>query len=115
MHQTMNVASNAKLIEVLKAEFISEAADVIRVSLSPNGREEMIDTLGGTVLLAYLLAKRCGISFEELDSDIIKKTDSGIEDKHVLESSYGDLSLLKKHFESGNASGFGQQDKKRRT
>lgn len=113
MHQTMNVASNAKLIEVLKAEFIGEAADVIRVSLSPNGREELIDTLGGSVLLAYLLAKRCGISFEELDADILKKTDTGIKDQHVLESGYGDLTLLKKHFESGIARGFGQ-DKKRR-
>ena len=113
MHQTMNVASNAKLIEVLKAEFIGEAADVIRATLSTNGRTELVDTLGGTVLLAYLLAKRCGISFDELDIDIIKKTDSGIKDQHILESSYGDLSLLKKHFESGNTRGIGQ-DKKRR-
>jgi hypothetical protein len=64
------------------------------------------------VLLAYLLAKRCGVSFDELDAEILKKTESGIKEKHVLESNYGDLSLLKKHFESGTRS-FGQ-DKKRR-
>ncbi len=112
MHQTMNVASNAKLIEVLKAEFIGEASDVIRASLSPNGREELIDTLGGTVLLAYLLARRCGVSFAEIDAEILKKAETGIKEKHILESNYGDLSLLKKHFESG-IRGFGQ-DKKRR-
>lgn len=112
MHQTMNVASNAKLIEVLKAEFIGEASDVIRAALSPNGREELIDTLGASVLLAYLLARRCGVSFAELDGEILRKAESGIKDKHILESNYGDLSLLKKHFESGMR-GFGQ-DKKRR-
>ncbi|MGI5848969.1 MAG: MazG-like family protein [Christensenellales bacterium] len=113
MHQSMNVASNAKMIEVLKAEFVGEAADVIRATLSPSGRTELIDTLSGTVLLAYVLARRCGISYAELDTDILKKAEAGIEDEHVLEVDYGDLSLLKKHFESGNTRGFGQ-DKKRR-
>ncbi|MGE5496292.1 MAG: MazG-like family protein [Burkholderiales bacterium] len=112
MHQTMNVASNAKLIEVLKAEFIGEASDVIRAALSPNGRTEMLDTLSACVLLAYLLAKRCGVSYSELDAEVLKKAETGIKEKHVLESNYGDLSLLKKHFESGIRS-FGQEKKRR--
>lgn len=113
MQQTMNVASNAKMIEVLKAEFIGEAADVMRVALAPGGRSELVDTLGGTVLLAYVLARRCGISFDELDADVVSKADSGINEGHKLESTYGDLSLLKKHFESGNLRGFGQEKKRR--
>jgi len=113
MHQAINVASNAKIIEVLKAEFIGEAADVMRAAISPNGREDLIDTLSGTVLLAYILARRCGITFEELEKDILEKVETGIRDEHTLESNYKDLSLLKKHFESGNTRGFGQ-DKKRR-
>lgn len=114
MHQTMNVASNAKMIEVLKSEFIGEAADVLRATLSPNGRADLIDTLGGTILLAYVLARRCGIAFSELESDIMDKVITGIQDKHKLETHYNDLSQLKKHFESGNTRGFGQ-DKKTRT
>lgn len=113
MHQSTNIASNAKMIEVLKAEFIGEAADVMHAALSPNGREDLIDTLSGTVLLAYVLARRCGISFRELEADILEKAETGIRDEHKLESNYKDLSLLKKHFESGNSRGFGQ-DKKRR-
>jgi hypothetical protein len=113
MHQSVNVASNAKMIEVLKAEFIAESADVLRASLSPGGRGELKDALGGAVLLAYVLARRCGISFNELDEDVVSKADSGIADGHTLESGYGDLSMIKKHFEGGNSRGFGQ-DKKRR-
>lgn len=113
MHQSVNVASNAKMIEVLKAEFIGESADVLRAAISPGGRNELLDALGGAVLLAYVLARRCGITYAELEEDVVKKASLGIEDKHKLESSYGDLSLLKKHFESGNIRGFGQ-DKKRR-
>ena len=111
MHQSMNIASNAKMIEVLKVELISEAADVLRVTLSSNGRTDLVDTLGGTILLAYLLSRRCGISFEELDADILKKIDAAILDAHQLETNYGDLSLLKKHFESGKLRGFGQSKK----
>lgn len=107
----MNVASNAKLIEVLKAEFIGEASDVIRATLS-GARSELLDTLGASVLLAYLLAKRCGVSFDELEAEVLKKAEAGIKEKHMLESSFGDLSLLKKHFESG-IRGFGQEKKRR--
>ena len=113
MHQTMNVASNAKMIEVLKAEFVGEAADVLRVTLSPNARGELIDTLGGTVLLAYVLARRCGVSFDEIDADVQSKIQAAIDDDHKLEKIYGDLSLLKKHFESGKNRGFGQEQKRR--
>ena len=112
MHQSMNVASNAKMIEVLKAELIGEAADVIRVTLPSGGRDALLDTLGSTVLLAYVLARRCGISFAELDADVTQKTQDGIDDDHKLELIYGDLSLLKKHFESGKYRGFGQEQKR---
>lgn len=109
MHHSMDVASNAKMIEVLKSELISEAADVMRATLSASNRDELIDTLGGTVLLAYMLARRCGIAFEELDADVISKAQTGIADAHKLETQYHDLSRLKKHFESEKKRGFEQE------
>ena len=113
MHQSLDVASNAKMIEVLKAEFIGEAADVLRVTLKGGARAELVDTLGSAVLLAYVLSRRCGISFEELDADVLAKTQDGIDEDHKLEQIYGDLSLLKKHFESGKYKGFGKEQKRR--
>ena len=113
MHQTLSVASNAKMIEVLKSELIGEAADVLRAGLSPGGREELLDALAGTVLLSYMLAKRCGISFSEIDMDISNKIGDGIRAGHTLETDYGDLSSLKKHFESGNMRGLGQDKRKK--
>jgi hypothetical protein len=111
--QSLSVASNAKIIEVLKSELVSEAADVLRAGLSPSGRADLKDALAGTVLLAYMLARRCGISFAEIDADIIGKIGDGIREGHTLEKDYGDLSSLKKHFESGNIRGFGQDKSKR--
>lgn len=113
MHQSINVASNAKMIEVLKSEFIGEAADVIRACVRSNGRDSLIDSLGATMLLAYALAKRCGIGFEELDADIISKANNGIREGHKLETCYNDLSALKNHFESGTNRGFGKSKNKK--
>lgn len=100
MQQSLSVASNAKMIEVLKSELIGEAADVLRAGLSSGGRADLTDALAGTVLLAYMLARRCGISFSEIDADIAGKIGDGIREGHALETDYGDLSSLKKHFES---------------
>jgi hypothetical protein len=108
MHQSLSVASNAKMIEVLKSELIGEAADVLRAGLVTGGRGELLSALSGTVLLAYMLARRCGISFAEIDADIMGKIMDGIREGHMLETDYGDLTSLKKHFESGNLRGFGE-------
>jgi len=113
MHQSLSVVSNAKMIEVLKSELIGEAADVLRAGLSPGGRADLKDALAGTVLLSYMLARRCGISFTEIDADIMGKVGDGIREGHMLEADYGDLTSLKKHFESGNLRGFGEDKRKK--
>lgn len=113
MHQSLSVASNAKMIEVLKSELIGEAADVLHAGLSSGGRGDLISTLAGTVLLSYMLARRYGISFAEIDISVLEKIAGGIREGHMLEADYGDLTSLKKHFESGNLRGFGEDGKKR--
>jgi hypothetical protein len=113
MQQSLGVVSNAKMIEVLKSELIGEAADVLRAGLSSGGRAELKDALAGTVLLAYMLGRRCGIPFEEIDADIAVKIGDGIRQGHALETDFGDLSSLKRHFESGNIRGFGENNRKK--
>jgi len=110
MHHGLDVASNAQMIEVLKSQLVCEAADVTRAALSRDSRAELIDAIGGTVLLAYALALRCGISIAELEADVAGKAQNGIADAHALETRYRDLSRLKKHFESGNKRGFERRE-----
>lgn len=113
MHQSIDIASNAKMIEVLKAEFIAEAADVFRASLGGSAKQDMLDTLGAAVLVAYALAKRCGISPSDLSREVVGKADEAIRQGHRLETNYNDLSLIKNHFESGIKIGFGQYKNKK--
>lgn len=113
MHHSIDIASNAKMIEVLKAEFVAEAADIFRVSLGGSAKQNMQDTLGAAVLVAYALAKRCGISPADLSREVAEKADEGIRQGHRLETNYKDLSLIKNHFESGIIIGFGQYKNKK--
>ena len=62
--------------------------------------EALQDTLANIIMITYLLAKRLGISFNEIDYKIKEKIKIGIEQDHSVERWYGDLSNLKKHMEN---------------
>ena len=62
--------------------------------------EALQDTLANIIMITYLLAKRLGISFSEIDYKIKEKIRIGIDQNHSVESWYGDFSNLKKHMEN---------------
>ena len=51
-------------------------------------------------MITYLLAKRLGVSFKEIDYKIKEKIKIGIEEDHSVERWYGDLSNLKNHIDN---------------
>ena len=52
-------------------------------------------------MITYLLAKRLGISFSEIDYKIKEKIRIGIDQNHSVESWYGDFSNLKTYGKQG--------------
>ena len=62
--------------------------------------EALQDTLANIIMITYLLAKRLGISFNEIDYKIKEKIKIGIDEDHSVERWYGDLSNLKKHMDN---------------
>ena len=61
--------------------------------------EALQDTLANIIMITYLLAKRLGISFTEIDYKVKEKIKLGISEDHSVERWYGDLSELKKHID----------------
>ena len=51
-------------------------------------------------MITYLLDKRLGISFNEIDYKIKEKISLGIKEDHSIEKWYGDLTNLKNHIEN---------------
>jgi hypothetical protein len=95
--EKFDIAEKAHLINVLKSQLLSEISGIFKASLQSDGREELLDTIANSILLSYVLARRCGIPFEEIDEKIADKAKLGILEEHKLEKNYQDLSTLKKH------------------
>ena len=97
-----DVTKNVKIIEWMKKELILSVGDVFDLifkGVKPLD-EALQDTLANIIMITYLLAKRLGISFSEIDYKIKEKVRIGIDQNHSVESWYGDFSNLKKHMEN---------------
>ena len=97
-----DVTKNVKIIEWMKKELILSVGDVFDLifkGVKPL-EEALQDTLANIIMITYLLAKRLGISFSEIDYKIKEKIRIGIDQNHSVESWYGDFSNLKKHMEN---------------
>ena len=97
-----DVTKNVKIIEWMKKELILSVGDVFDLifkGVKPLD-EALQDTLANIIMITYLLAKRLGISFSEIDYKIKEKITIGIDQNHSVESWYGDFSNLKKHMEN---------------
>ena len=97
-----DITKNVKIIEWMKKELILSVGDVFDLifkGVKPLD-EALQDTLANIIMVTYLLAKRLGISFNEIDYKIKEKIKIGIEQNHSVENWYGDFSNLKKHMEN---------------
>ena len=97
-----DVTKNVKIIEWMKKELILSVGDVFDLifkGVKPLD-EALQNTLANIIMITYLLAKRLGISFSEIDYKIKEKIRIGIDQNHSVESWYGDFSNLKKHMEN---------------
>ena len=97
-----DVTKNVKIIEWMKKELILSVGDVFDLifkGVKPLD-EALQDTLANIIMITYLLAKRLGISFSEIDYKIKEKIRIGIDQNHSVESWDGDFSNLKKHLDN---------------
>ena len=92
-----DIAQKAHLINVIKSQLLSEVSGVFKASLLTDGKDELLDTIANSILLSYVLARRCGITYEEIDAKMADKVRLGILEEHKLEKNYQDLSALKNH------------------
>lgn len=90
----LDIARNIKLIEWLKTELLDNISALFRGF--QQGREVLLrEGLANIVILSYLLAKRLGMRFSQLDEHILEKvsrSEAGFEseawrdDLHTLEN-----------------------------
>ncbi|KPC75818.1 MULTISPECIES: MazG-like family protein [Laceyella] len=89
-------AKSVKVIEWLKTEILDQIANLFRGIFHAN-QHMMIDSLSSLVISVYVMARRMGFSFRELDQAVIQKLREHIHEGHQLEQWYGDLSSLEEY------------------
>lgn len=96
-----DVTRNVKIMEWMKTELLMSLGDLFSLILKGVKPldETLQDTLANIIMITYLLAKRLGISFTEIDYKVKEKIKLGISEDHSVERWYGDLSELKKHID----------------
>jgi len=93
----LDVTKNIKIIEWLKTEILSSVSALYEIMLKGASYtdETIQDILANIIMVTYLLGKRLGFSFSNIDKKIKEKIVRAINDDHKVEKWYGDLSELK--------------------
>lgn len=92
----MDLAKRAKIIEWLKTEVIDYTARLFK-SLWEGSTTKVVDSLASLIVSSYILGRRVGISYRELDDSILDKLKRSKQEGHQLEDWYQDISALDEH------------------
>lgn len=95
-NQGVDIARNIKVIEWLKTELVGTVSALFRAMLK-NSQDAIEDALASMVVTIYVLARRLGVNFAQLDVRVESKVRNGIKEKHEIEDWYGDLTALLKY------------------
>ncbi|TDX51797.1 MazG-like family protein [Orenia marismortui] len=96
-----SITKNLKIIEWLKSELLANISLLFRVMIKQN-ETKLLEILTNIIMSTYLLAKRLGYSFDQLDRKLEKQIEVNINNKHQIEAWYGDLSELLEHLKDRN-------------
>ncbi|HOV43579.1 MAG TPA: MazG-like family protein [Syntrophothermus lipocalidus] len=96
------MAENLRVIEWLKAELVESVAALFK-SLTRGGEEAINDALATIIITTYILGRRLGIAFKDVDRKVQGKLRLSISEAHEVEKWYGDLSELLKYLEENKA------------
>ncbi|MDI6600194.1 MAG: MazG-like family protein [Thermoanaerobacteraceae bacterium] len=99
-----DIAKNIKMIEFYKTELLSSLSFLYGAMFKSKNSDDITDALSDIVMTAYLLGKRLGMDYGELDAHMLDKIHLQIIEGHEAEKWYKDLSGLKEYI-SGREEG----------
>ncbi|HZK00389.1 MAG TPA: MazG-like family protein [Tissierellaceae bacterium] len=105
-NRDIDIVKNMKTVEWLKSELLTNIAYLHRIFVDSeeNSKENIEDTISNIIMESYVLAKRLGIAYKDLDRTIEENIRLNLIEEHKIERWYGDLSNLLEHIETRNDS-----------
>ncbi|AZK48861.1 hypothetical protein EIM92_04840 [Paenibacillus lentus] len=96
MQREMDVAKRAKVIEWLKTEVVDHVSRLFK-ALWEGSTTRVSDSLASLIVSCYILGRRLGISYKDMDDHILEKLKKHKQEGHQLEDWYQDISILEEH------------------
>ena len=92
----MDIIKNLRTIEWLKSEMLTSIANLYELLArgEDNIKEDLENSISNIMLLSYLLGKRLGLSYQDINSNLEDKIKLNMLEGHKIEKWYGDLSEL---------------------
>lgn len=97
-----DITKNVKIIEWIKNEILMNVSSLFNLlfkGVKPID-DGLQNAIANIIMLSYLLGKRLGISFDEIDYKIKEKIKKEIKEEHSIETWFGDLSKLENHMDN---------------
>ena len=92
------LARHLKVLDWLKAELVGGVAALFK-AMAMGTADAIADALSAIVLSTYVLGRRLGVPYAQLDLRVAARAHELAADGHEVERTYGDLSALYQHFE----------------
>ena len=97
----INIAKNIRALEWLKAEMLDSLAALYK-SLIKNGAEGIVNNIARLIVCCFLLAKRLGLSFGQVEQQVYHKVNEMLMEGNPLEDWHGDITLFKEYLDMKN-------------
>ncbi|MCR4440609.1 MAG: MazG-like family protein [Peptococcaceae bacterium] len=94
----LDIAKSIRALEWLKTETVSILARLFKALLKGN-RESAVENLALLVINCFLLLKRLGLNYGQMELSVYDKTEALLKEGHPLEEWYGDLSSFKAYLD----------------
>jgi hypothetical protein len=95
-----SIARHLKVLDWLRAELVGGVAALFKAT-ALGSQDAIADALSSILLTTYVLGRRLGISFAQLELRAALRAQELAKTGHEVERAYGDLSALQKHFDEG--------------
>ncbi|MCD9024831.1 MazG-like family protein [Cohnella silvisoli] len=96
MERDLDVATRTRMIEWLKTEVVDQVSRLFK-ALWDGSTNRVTDSLAGLIASSYILGRRLGIPYRDLDQAIADKLAKLKQEGHQLEDQYRDLTELSEH------------------
>ena len=94
----INIAKSIRALEWLKAEMLDSLAALYK-NLIKSGTEGIADNIARLIVCCFLLAKRLGLSFGQVEQQVYHKVKVMVEEGNTLEDWQGDITLFKEYLD----------------